>query len=243
MAATAIAKIAALLRQAGWLVNDKRVERIWRREGLKVPARQPKCSPVALGRIVHRREPSRPTTSGLTISSRSAPMMAASSAYSNIIDEFTHRYLAIRVSHMAQVDRRHRRAVGPVHPARRAQPYPFRQWHRVRRHSRAGVGWRCWAKTAYITPGSPWENGFVKKASTRDCATSCSTVRSSTAARGADRHRELAPALQYHPATYLDRLPGSSSRGVRASPCRMASLHQRPTPLAMLPLVPRPDLN
>ena len=34
-------KIAALLRRAGWLVNDKRVERIWRREGLKVPARQP----------------------------------------------------------------------------------------------------------------------------------------------------------------------------------------------------------
>jgi hypothetical protein len=26
-----------LLRRAGWLVNDKRVERIWRREGLKVP--------------------------------------------------------------------------------------------------------------------------------------------------------------------------------------------------------------
>jgi putative transposase len=35
-------KIAELLRQAGWLVNDKRVERIWRREGLKVPTRQPK---------------------------------------------------------------------------------------------------------------------------------------------------------------------------------------------------------
>jgi hypothetical protein len=35
-------KIAELLCHAGWLVNDKRVERIWRREGLKVPARQPK---------------------------------------------------------------------------------------------------------------------------------------------------------------------------------------------------------
>src|SRR5215204_6590823 len=35
-------KISALLRDAGWLVNDKRVERIWRREGLKVPAKQPK---------------------------------------------------------------------------------------------------------------------------------------------------------------------------------------------------------
>ena len=35
-------KIAEFLRRAGWLVNHKRVERIWRREGLKVPKRQPK---------------------------------------------------------------------------------------------------------------------------------------------------------------------------------------------------------
>ena len=33
-------RIAALLRDAGWLVNDKRVERLWRREGLKVPGKQ-----------------------------------------------------------------------------------------------------------------------------------------------------------------------------------------------------------
>ena len=35
-------RITALLRGAGWQVNHKRVERIWRREGLKVPARQPR---------------------------------------------------------------------------------------------------------------------------------------------------------------------------------------------------------
>lgn len=35
-------RITALLRGAGWLVNKKRVERIWRQEGLKVPLRQPK---------------------------------------------------------------------------------------------------------------------------------------------------------------------------------------------------------
>jgi hypothetical protein len=35
-------RITALLREAGWLVNVKRVERIWRQEGLKVPVRQPK---------------------------------------------------------------------------------------------------------------------------------------------------------------------------------------------------------
>jgi putative transposase len=35
-------RVTGLLREAGWGVNKKRVERIWRREGLKVPARQPK---------------------------------------------------------------------------------------------------------------------------------------------------------------------------------------------------------
>ena len=35
-------RVAALLRDAGWQVNDKRIERLWRREGLKVPRKQPK---------------------------------------------------------------------------------------------------------------------------------------------------------------------------------------------------------
>ena len=35
-------RIAAMLHDAGWAVNHKRVARLWRREGLKVPARRPK---------------------------------------------------------------------------------------------------------------------------------------------------------------------------------------------------------
>ena len=35
-------RVTALLREAGWHVSFKRVERIWRREGLKVPQKQPK---------------------------------------------------------------------------------------------------------------------------------------------------------------------------------------------------------
>jgi transposase InsO family protein len=35
-------RIAALLGDTGWHVNEKRVERLWRREGLKVPMKQPK---------------------------------------------------------------------------------------------------------------------------------------------------------------------------------------------------------
>ena len=35
-------RVAVLLREAGWQVSDGRVERLWRREGLKVPPTQPK---------------------------------------------------------------------------------------------------------------------------------------------------------------------------------------------------------
>ena len=46
-------KIAGLLEQAGWLVNDKRVERIWRREGLEVPQTTQARQAVASGQIMH----------------------------------------------------------------------------------------------------------------------------------------------------------------------------------------------
>ena len=35
-------RITGMLRYEGWKVNHKRVERLWRREGLKVPKKQPK---------------------------------------------------------------------------------------------------------------------------------------------------------------------------------------------------------
>jgi len=38
-------RITAMLRREGWLVNHKRVQRLWRREGLKVP------SPVSLNAV------------------------------------------------------------------------------------------------------------------------------------------------------------------------------------------------
>ena len=38
-------RVTTLLREQGWHVNQKRVERIWRREGLKVPPKQPVSTP------------------------------------------------------------------------------------------------------------------------------------------------------------------------------------------------------
>ena len=98
MAATAIARSPSLLRRAGWRVNDKRVERIWRREGLKVPARQPKRSRLWLNdgscirlRAEHRNHVwSYDFVQDRTHNGRSFRML-------NIIDEFTRECLTIRI--------------------------------------------------------------------------------------------------------------------------------------------------
>ena len=92
-------KIAELLRTtAGWVVNDKRVERIWRCEGLKVPAKQPKkgrlwlaataraCDCAPNGRTMSdpmtssKTEPTTGGSIGCSTSSTSSPMNALRSA-------------------------------------------------------------------------------------------------------------------------------------------------------------------
>ena len=92
-------RIAAMLRDAGWVVNIKRVERIWRREGLKVPQKQPKRGRLWLndGSCIRLR-PLYPNhiwsydfVEDRTHNGRKYRML-------NVIDEFTRECLAIRVN-------------------------------------------------------------------------------------------------------------------------------------------------
>jgi putative transposase len=162
-------KIAELLRTtAGWVVNDKRVERIWRREGLKVPAKQPKRSRLWLadGSCLRLRA-ERPNhvwsydfVEDRTHEGRKYRML-------NIIDEFTHECLAIRIDRKLKsvdvidvlsdlfilrgVPERLRSDNGPEFVAKAVQDWI------------AAVG----AKAAYIAPGSPWENGFIESFNAR----------------------------------------------------------------------------
>ena len=87
-----------MLRSAGWAVNVKRVERIWRREGLKVPQKQPKKGRLWLndGSCVRLR-PEHPNhvwsydfVEDRTHNGRKFRML-------NVIDEFTRECLAIRI--------------------------------------------------------------------------------------------------------------------------------------------------
>jgi hypothetical protein len=99
LAITVRRKIAELLRStAGWVINDKRVERIWRLEGLKAPAKQPKNGRLWLadGSCIRLRAEwpnhvwSYDFVEDRTPEGKKYRML-------NIIDEFTHECLAIRI--------------------------------------------------------------------------------------------------------------------------------------------------
>ena len=156
-------RITALLRQAGWRVNRKRVERLWRREGLKVPRQQPKKGRLWLGDgSCLRLRPEHPNhvwsydfVEDRTHDGRKYRML-------NVIDEFTRECLAIRVGRklnsvdvvdllsdlfiLRGVPGHVRSDNGPEFIAK-----AVRAWI-------AAVG----ATTAYIEPGSPWENGYCE---------------------------------------------------------------------------------
>ena len=161
-------RITALLRDAGWAVNKKRVARIWRSEGLKVPQRQPKRSRLWLndGSCIRLR-PERANhvwaydfVEDRTHDGRKIRML-------NIVDEFTREALAIRVARrlnsndvidmlsdlfiLRGVPAHIRLDNGPEFIAKAVQ-----EWIKA-------VG----AQTAYITPGSPWENGYIESFNAR----------------------------------------------------------------------------
>ena len=156
-------RITALLREAGWRVNRKRVERIWRQEGLKVPQKQPKR-----GRLWRndgsciRLRPEYPNhvwsydfVEDRTHDGRKFRML-------NVIDEFTRECLAIRVS-------RKLKAIDVIDVLSdlfilRGVPAHIRSDNGPEFVAKAVREWisAVGAKTAYIEPGSPWENGYCE---------------------------------------------------------------------------------
>ena len=151
------------LHQAGWIVNVKRVERIWRREGLKVPHKQPKRGRLWLNdSSCARLRPEYPNhvwsddfVEDRTHNGRKIRTL-------NVIDAFTRECIAIRVErklkavdvidvlsglfNLRGIPTHIRSDNGPEFIAK-----ALREWI-------AAVG----AKTAYIMPDSPWENGYCE---------------------------------------------------------------------------------
>lgn len=156
-------RITALLKHSGWRVNAKRVERIWRQEGLKVPAKQPKRGRLWLndGSCVRLR-PERPNhvwaydfVADRTHNGRAFRMLT-------VIDEFTRECLAIVVDrNLNQHDVIDTLAELFID---RGPPEHIRSDNGPEFCAKAVRNWlkRLGVKTLFIEPGSPWENGYIE---------------------------------------------------------------------------------
>ena len=153
--------VTGMLRTKGWVVNHKRVERIWRQEGLKVPKKQPRRGRLWLtdGSCIRLRPLYRhhvwayDFVADRTHDGRRLKMLT-------VLDEYSRECLAIVVARRLQSDdvletlselfAEH----GPPANIRSDNGPEFtatvvREWLR-----QLGV------KTLFIEPGSPWENGY-----------------------------------------------------------------------------------
>ena len=156
-------RITEMLRREGFEVNHKRVERLWRQEGLKVPARQPKRGRLWLndGSCVRLRPEHRNHVwsydfmAARTRDGRALRLLT-------IIDEYTRECLALvvgrRLTSEDVLDQLTELFLTRGIPEHIRSDNGSEFTARVVRTwlARLGVG------TLYITPGSPWENGYIE---------------------------------------------------------------------------------
>ena len=150
-----------MLRAEGWIVNHKRVERIWRREGLKVPHKQPKRgrlwlndgSCIRLSSCWPNHVWAYDFVQARTHDGKAFRMLT-------VIDEYTRECLAILVARRLRSD-------DVLHLladlfAEREPPDHIRSDNGSEFTAHAVRTWlgRIGVKTLFIAPGSPWENGF-----------------------------------------------------------------------------------
>ena len=156
-------RITALLRWEGWKVNHKRVGRLWRQEGLKVPSRQPKRRRLWLhdGSCVRLRAAHKDHVWSYdfvherTHDGRAFRLLT-------LLDEYTRECLAIEVqrqmNHQDVLDRLAELFVD------RGVPEYIRSDNGSEFTAQAVRDWlkAVGVRTLYIEPGSPWENGYVE---------------------------------------------------------------------------------
>ena len=156
-------RITALLNERGWKVNHKRVERIWRQEGLKVPKKQPKRGRLWLndGSCIRLRPEykdhvwSYDFVTARTDDGRAFRMLT-------IIDEYARECLAILVERCLTsedvIDQLFNLFI------LRGIPEYIRSDNGPEFTAKATRKWleRLGVKTLFIEPGSPWENGYIE---------------------------------------------------------------------------------
>ncbi len=156
-------RVTELLCWEGWKVNHKRVERLWRREGLKVPQKQPKRRRLWLndGSCVRLRPQhknhvwSYDFVQDRTHDGRAFRMLT-------LIDEYTRECLAIDVGRQLTSEDVLERLSDLF--VRRGVPDHIRSDNGSEFTAGKVRDWlaRVGVKTLFIEPGSPWENGYIE---------------------------------------------------------------------------------
>ena len=156
-------RITALLNGESWKVNHKRVERIWRREGLKVPKKQPKRSRLWLNdgscvrlRPLHKDHVwSYDFMIARTADGRTFRILS-------ILDEYTRECLAVLVERRITAEDVINQLFNLF--VFRGIPEHIRSDNGPEFTAKAVRRWlgRLGVKALFIEPGSPWENGYIE---------------------------------------------------------------------------------
>lgn len=239
--------ITAKLRQEGWQVNFKRIYRLWRREGLKVPKKKRKKR--RLGRSengCHRRRAECKnhvwcwdfifdrTTSG-------SPLK-----WLSIEDEFTRESLALKVDRSITSED----VIDTLAElfAMRGVPSHIRSDNGPEFIAKAIQRWlgQLEIEALYIEPGSPWENGYAESfhsrlrdefLATEEFESLAAARRLTTAWREDYNHHRPHSSLGYvTPVEYAARCPASAPKLFSATP-------QTTSPLQQGSEVPQPVLS
>ena len=156
-------RIAVLLKREGWRANFKRIYRLWRQEGLKVPRKKRKRRSLGVSEnACHCRRAARKdhVWTWDFVFDRTASGSALK--WLSIVDEFTRECLTLKVARSITSE-------GVIDAlaelfAMRGVPQHIRSDNGPEFVARAIQRWlgQVGVQTLYIAPGAPWENGYAE---------------------------------------------------------------------------------
>ena len=156
-------RAAKIARRSGWKVNNKKVRRLWRDEGLRVPQRRRKKRLTGIGVDVGAMCPIRPNIVWAMDFQFDTTADGRQLKFLNIIDEFTREALAIEIDRSINADHV-ARVLDQIALQRGGAPAYVRFDNGPEFVSHAIADWCRFAGTEsiFIDPGSPWQNAWIE---------------------------------------------------------------------------------
>ena len=156
-------RAAKTARRAGWKVNNKRVRRLWREEGLRVPQRRRKKCLVGIGIQVGAFSSIRPNVVWAMDFQFDTAAGGRQIKLLNVIDEFTRECLAIEVDRSIDAD--HVTNVLDRIALQRGGAPVFVRFDNGPEFVAHAINDRCrynGTGAMFIDPGSPWQNAWIE---------------------------------------------------------------------------------